>query len=76
MVLMPSELGLLYFNGNRLNGRFSLNGVVLYRASLTWREIGGSVGPLVIYAVIWSRFQAVIDAFFFSHFFGWLPMWF
>lgn len=73
LVLIPCELGLLYLIGNRLNGRFSLDGVVLYRARLTWREIARCVGPLVIYAAIWSRFQAVIDTFFFNHFFWWLP---
>jgi membrane protease YdiL (CAAX protease family) len=76
LVLVPCELGLLFFLGKKRNGTFNLDGIVLYRRSLSGQELLTFVGPLLVYAAIWSQFQASMDGYFFDHFFWWLPQWF
>ena len=34
---LPVLLGIMLFEGKKLNGRFSLDGVVLYREKVTWK---------------------------------------
>lgn len=37
-VLVPIEMGVLFWHGKRRNGKLSLKGVVLYRKKLAWRQ--------------------------------------
>jgi len=36
LIDLPVLLGIMFYEGNKLNGRFSLNGVVLYREKVSW----------------------------------------
>ena len=36
LILLPFELGFLYYQGKKLNGRLTLKGVVLYREKMPW----------------------------------------
>jgi len=37
-VLVPVELGILFYQGKKRNGKFSLEGIVLYRYKLPWHQ--------------------------------------
>jgi uncharacterized protein len=76
LILIPFELGLLYYQGYRRNGRLSLEGIVLYRDPLPLRDYF-IFAPLLLF---WSIFifmalggldQAIIKSMF-----AWLPDWF
>ena len=49
IVLVPSVLGYLYYQGYQRNGRLSLEGVVLYRDRLPWWQFAGLV-PVILVA--------------------------
>ena len=36
LIDLPVLLGIMFYEGNKLNGRLSLNGVVLYREKVSW----------------------------------------
>ena len=36
LIDLPVLLGIMFYEGNKLNGRFSLNGIVLYREKVSW----------------------------------------
>lgn len=72
---IPLELGILYYLGNKRNGKLSLQGIVLWRrAKPLWPYL--LILPLTIYAaLIWSVTEPVAD-FLASTVFSWLPVWF
>jgi len=76
LILIPFELGLLFWLSRQRNGNFTLEGIVLYRRSLPWRELIPVIVGLFIGVSVWVQFQSPIDTFFFDRFFGWLPNWF
>ncbi|MCG2784509.1 MAG: CPBP family intramembrane metalloprotease [Anaerolineae bacterium] len=75
LVLVPLELGILFWQGKKRNGRFSLEGIVLNRektprgAFLLWIFVALFAAVLCFVLLGW------IDKFFLT-FFGWLPNWF
>lgn len=75
-VLVPSELGFLFYLGRKRHGRFFLEGVVLYRQKLPARDLFLIVAVLFVWALIVIESLSFIDRFLFSRFFSWLPDWF
>lgn len=77
LVLIPFELGYLLLQGRRLNGRWSLRGVVLFREPVPlWQYF-----LLVPVLFAWAGFVFVVlakplDAFLTTRFFSWVPSWF
>jgi membrane protease YdiL (CAAX protease family) len=76
-IMLPFELGLLLFVGNRRNKRTSLEGVVLYREPIPIWQYFIYVIPLVAWSflVVGVLFPPV-DKFIMSNLFSWLPDWF
>jgi uncharacterized protein len=73
VVLVPSVLGFLCYQGYRTNGRLSLDGVVLYRDRLPWWQFVGLV-PLILLAVGGlTVLLAPLGIGIFTRFFAWLP---
>jgi uncharacterized protein len=76
LVLIPFELGLLYFLGYRRNGRLSLEGIVLYREPLPTKDYF-IFAPLLLF---WSVFMFLslggLDQAILKSLFAWLPDWF
>jgi membrane protease YdiL (CAAX protease family) len=76
-VLIPFELGLLYREGWKKNGTLSLDGVVLYREHISFKQYVLFSAVLLIYgnfvlAIVYPPIaQTLIKTFFF-----WLPSWF
>ena len=75
IVLIPIELGYLYWLGGKRNGSFSLDGIVLNRAKI-------SIGPFIrilLAVLIWSTICQLLlrplDGLIESRF-SWLPSWF
>jgi membrane protease YdiL (CAAX protease family) len=73
VVLVPSVLGFLYYQGYRINGRLSLDGVVLYRDRLAWWQFVGLVPLILVAAGGLTVLLAPLGAGIFTRFFAWLP---
>jgi membrane protease YdiL (CAAX protease family) len=75
LILIPFELGFLYYQGKKLNGRYSLEGIVLFRERIpTWQFI------LLVFALVsWGGLAfgllTAIDNFFVQAMSTWLPSW-
>ena len=75
LVLVPLELGILYWHGKKRNGKFSLDGIVLNRektppARFAWLTFAALVGAVLCFAVFSSLDKALLSLF------TWLPDWF
>lgn len=75
-VLIPLELGFLYYLGYRRNGRISLEGIVLYRERLPIKEYFIFPLLLVVWFILSSAALANLDEAILKSMFFWLPDWF
>jgi len=77
-LLMIMQLGFLYYKSRQLNGKFSLQGVVLYRDNPIpwWKTIALSMPLFVWIAVVWYVIKPPVNGFFIEHFFRWMPAYF
>lgn len=74
IVLVPFELGLLLWLGRRLNGRWSLRGVLRYVDKPTPRgKLVAIVAALIVYMTVLSFALTPVDSFIYKLFFTWLP---
>jgi membrane protease YdiL (CAAX protease family) len=77
LVLVPFEIGYLFFLGRILNGHFSLKGIVLFKEHIPIWQFFLFVPILLIWAAFcFVIIAAKIDSFFINYFFSWLPSWF
>ena len=75
-VLIPFELGVLFWESKKRNGTFSLKGIVLYQERMPfWQYILWVPGLLVWLIICFSIFTPV-DNFLIRTLFSWLPSWF
>jgi hypothetical protein len=72
VTLLPIELGYLLLRGRKLNGRCSLQGVVLYRREWGWRYLLLAVGLLVL-AIGAYQLTEPLARIWQQRLFGWLP---
>ena len=75
LILIPFELGFLLYQGKKRNGRYSLEGVVLFRERTPiWPMIA-----LIVALFLWSgpvfSLLPTLDAFLAQTFFAWFPGW-
>lgn len=76
-VLVPFELGYLLYEGRRLNGKWSLRGVVLNRERVPLWQYFVFVPPVLCWAIFFFTVVSTpIDNFLISKLFRWLPSWF
>jgi uncharacterized protein len=76
VALVPLEIGHLLVQGKRLNGRWSLEGIVLYRRDWRgWRYLL-TVSGLCILSITGFELSAPLDRFWQQVAFSWLPTWF
>ncbi len=75
LILIPFELGFLFYQGKKRNGRYSLNGIVLFRERM---PIGKMV-LMIISLFAWSGLVFTLlpelDAFISETLFAWFPDW-
>jgi membrane protease YdiL (CAAX protease family) len=76
--LFLMQLGFLYDQGRRLNGRFSLQGIVLYRDHpMPWWKIFALALPILAWiAFVWFVVKPPVNRFFIQHVFTWMPDYF
>jgi membrane protease YdiL (CAAX protease family) len=75
LILIPFELGFLLYQGKKRNGRFSLEGIVLFREHTpAWQTI-----LLVLVLFVWSGLMfgllPKVDDYFVRTWFAWFPTW-
>jgi membrane protease YdiL (CAAX protease family) len=76
VALVPLEIGHLLLQGKRLNGRWSLEGIVLFRRDWRrWRYLLLPLG-LFILSVAGFALSSPLDRFWQQEAFSWLPSWF
>ena len=74
LVIIPFELGYLFHEGKKLNGRFSLQGVILYRQPMLWWQYIVLGLPMLFWAAfIFVVVAPPVDNFFIARFFSWMP---
>jgi len=74
--LVPLEMGHLFLQGKRRNGRWSLEGIVLYRPDWRgWRYLLMAV-VLGVLSVAGFALSAPLDRFWQQSAFSWLPAWY
>lgn len=75
VVLVPLELGILYWQGKKRNGKFSLEGIVLNRKKTpVWQFAIWTFGALASAVLCFALFGALDSVI--QKIFGWLPGWF
>jgi membrane protease YdiL (CAAX protease family) len=72
-VLIPFELGVLFFQGKKRNGKWSLDGIVLYRKAIPFWQVLVWVPCLFIISGLVFTFLKPIDQFLYSSLFSWMP---
>jgi len=76
LVLVPLELGWLYYLGHRRNGRVSLEGVVLYRRELGAGELLKATAGILGVILLLSLLTAPLGRWLRLALFDWVPLWF
>lgn len=74
-LLALGQLGFLYYKGKQMNGRLSLQGVVLYREQPMrwWKTVGLALPIFAWIALVWFGFKPSLNNFFITNFFSWMP---
>jgi uncharacterized protein len=75
VILIPLELGILFYQGRRLNGRWSLEGVILNRERIPLGQYFAFVPPLLIWAAAAFILLTPVDDYFIRTWFAWVPAW-
>lgn len=75
VVLMPIELAILCFEGRKLNGRFSLQGIVLNREHIPLWQYFVIVPILFIWLGLAFTQLGAVDEFLARVAFPWVPVW-
>ena len=76
LVLIPFELGILFYEGEKRNNRFSLAGVVVYRERIPLGQYFLWVPILIVWSSICFLALSPLDSFLIKTVFSWLPAWF
>jgi uncharacterized protein len=75
LVLIPFELGFLLYQGKKLNGRYSLEGVVLFRECTPGRQKILWIMIAFICSSLTFSLLPLLDSWIAQTFFAWLPGW-
>ena len=75
IILIPFELGFLYYQGKKLNGRYSLEGVVLLRDQTPIWQFVLLVFALVMWGGLAFGLLPKVDNYFIQAMFSWFPDW-
>jgi membrane protease YdiL (CAAX protease family) len=76
LVLIPFELGVLFHEGKKRNGRFSLKGIVAYQERMPRWQYFLWVPLLVVWSSIGALLLSPLANFLIKTIFYWLPAWF
>jgi len=76
LVLIPVELGVLFYEGKKRNGKFSLSGIVVYRERIPLGQYFLWVPLLVAWTILCSLLLSPVGDVLIKTVFSWLPAWF
>jgi membrane protease YdiL (CAAX protease family) len=76
LVLIPFELGVLFYEGKKRNGKFSLSGIVDYRENIPLGQYFLWVPLLIVWSSICALLLSPFGDFLIDTVFSWLPAWF
>lgn len=76
LVLIPVELGILFYEGKKRNGRLSLKGIVVYQEKIPLWQYFLWVPLLVVWSSILALLLSPFADFLVKTVFFWLPDWF
>jgi membrane protease YdiL (CAAX protease family) len=74
--LLSFQLGYLYYQGKKKNGKLSLQGVVLYREKMPWWQYILLGVPIVAWIMFVFITGSEIIEFFRTNVFSWIPDWY
>lgn len=72
---IPIELFILFYLGKQLNGRLSLEGIVLNREPISFRQYAWLVPLLLVWTAAWSTILLPLNESIRQALFGWWPGW-
>ena len=76
IIILPIELGYLFYQAKKVNGNFSLKGIVLYREALPkWQYVAIPLG-LIVWGFLITGITPLLDNIILKAWFSWLPKWF
>ena len=76
IIILPIELGYLFYQAMKVNGTFSLKGIVLYREALPkWQYVAIPLG-LIVWGFLITGVTPLLDNIILKAWFSWLPKWF
>ncbi|MFC1879431.1 lysostaphin resistance A-like protein [Chloroflexota bacterium] len=75
LIDIPFMLGVMLNEGKKLNGRFSLEGVVLYREKLSWKTFALVFVGAFVAVYLLNMLATPISTFLTESVFSWLPDW-
>ncbi|MCJ7694547.1 MAG: CPBP family intramembrane metalloprotease [Anaerolineaceae bacterium] len=76
LVLIPVELGILFYEGKKRNGKLSLKGIVVYQEKIPLWQYFLWVPLLVVWSSALALLLAPLGDFLSKTVFSWLPEWF
>jgi uncharacterized protein len=76
LVLIPFELGVLFYEGKKRNGKFSLSGIIVYRERIPLGQYFLWVPLLIVWSSICALLLSPFGDFLIKTVFSWLPAWF
>ena len=75
LIDIPFMLGVMLSEGKKLNDRFSLQGVVLYREKVPWKTFGWVFAGAFVLMYLLITLAAPIDSLIAESVFSWVPGW-
>ena len=75
LVDLPLLIGLMLYEGKRLNGRYSLEGIVLYREKVPWKRFALIFAGAFIVVFIVLNSLTPLNTLISEGAFSWLPQW-
>ena len=75
-ILIPFELGVLFYEGKKRNGTFSLNGIVVYREKISIKQYLLWVPLLLSWSVAIFLLSSPFQVYLSKTVFSWVPAWF
>jgi membrane protease YdiL (CAAX protease family) len=75
-ILIPFELGVLFYEGKKRNGKLSLEGIVIYRERIPIWQYFLWVPLLLVWSIIVFILLSPLEDFLIKTVFSWLPGWF
>lgn len=76
LILIPFQLGVLFSEGKKRNGKFSLQGIIVYQERIPLWQYFLWVPLLLLWSILVFLILSPVDDFLIQTLFSWLPGWF